>query len=116
MYTSEDFIKLTFMSDEEIREEVNLAKIRIEETMDNFKELEETMREENPLLVPNLDILFRQINNIEGYVRQAENLLEEWDSNRHINKMRKNRIKLIDIDIKKSKKTFKLLNMKGVTK
>ena len=82
IYSMQDLQNLESMEDEEIREEIALAKEKLEELNGYFTELEEESK--NVFDLPNLSILFSNIKNIEGYIRMAENLLFTYDTNKMV--------------------------------
>lgn len=82
IYSMQDLQNLESMEDEEIREEIALAKEKLEELNGYFTELEEESK--NVFDLPNLSILFSNIKNIEGYIRRAENLLFTYDTNKMV--------------------------------
>lgn len=80
MYTQHDFTTLEFLSNINVRREIEKAKDKLEQTHVAFKQLEEEMKEECSFLQPSLEPYFKSIANIEAYIRKAENLLKDWDS------------------------------------
>lgn len=82
IYSKQDFINLESMEDSEIREEIALAHEKLEELNNYFNELENECK--NVFELPNLSILFSNIKNIESYIRQAENLLNTYDTNKMV--------------------------------
>lgn len=96
-YTDKDKHDLLTMTDREVRRHIRNAKDTMEEYIEYYNKQEKLLKEESPLLDLDLGILFRVLTNTEGYIRFAENLLEEWDDNRYINKKRVDRLKLIDL-------------------
>ncbi|MBO8161102.1 MAG: hypothetical protein H0Z24_05650 [Thermosipho sp. (in: Bacteria)] len=87
LYTTYDFISLEKMTESQVRQEIELAKQKYEEVQEYFKMLEEMTP--NEFLKPDLEIHITTLKNIESYIRKAENLLNEWDSNSYIRKARK---------------------------
>ena len=98
MYQLQQFLSLERMTEEEIKAEIESAKEKYLKVSDLYSEIEE----ESPKMfiptneytktgkpkcipirhMPNLDILFRNLSNIENYIRKAENILYLWDDNR----------------------------------
>lgn len=90
LFTSQEFLELEQLTSDEIEQEIERAWEVLYETQSEYARLEREMTAECALLKPSLDILFKSIKNIEAYIRKAENLLNDWDDNRYINKARKN--------------------------
>lgn len=80
IYSLQDLMNLEELEDMELKEEIHLAKEKLEEIKIYFEDLEKEAR--SIFELPNLAILFSNIKNIEGYIRRAENLLCTYDKNR----------------------------------
>ena len=76
----QDFENLETMTNEELLDEIAVAKENLEELQDYFKQLEEETT--NVWELPDMNILFSNINNIEYYIRKAKNLMKVYDNNR----------------------------------
>ena len=96
MYNSEAFFRLTLMNEAQLQEEIENAEknyVLSQQIFSNMEENAETkfiptneynkkgkMKLMPMKVMPDLTILFRNLTNIEGYIRKAENLLHTWDS------------------------------------
>ncbi len=104
MYNTVQFTFLERMSREEVKEEIISARELYGVVQEQYSHMEQEMVAESRLLAPKLDILFGSLHNIESYIRKAENLLNQWDDTRYVNKAVKNfnkfnSIKLVNVKI-----------------
>jgi hypothetical protein len=97
------------MTDDELLTAVEEARENLEAVQEQFNRLEKEMQRECAFLKPDMNILFTQISNIEGYIRKAENLLVQWDNNRYVSKAVKNREKFMS-----KPSLIKIKTIKGV--
>lgn len=109
MYSVQDFENLEQLTNEELQDEILMAKDNLSELQQYFKQLEEEAT--NVWELPDMTILFSNINNIEAYIRKAENLMKLYDSNRLVLKAYNRR--QINLQTKKTTyKKFTNLNIK----
>jgi hypothetical protein len=87
LYCTLDFIKMELLDDEQL----NLEIARATQDYESVQAVFQKMEEEAEGAKPNLNILFSQMNNIEGYIRKAENLLHNYDDDMRVRKSIKNR-------------------------
>ena len=92
MYSYTSFIALERMTDKQIDREIVEAKEKYDLCQKYYSELEKSKEK---IILPKLDVLFKQLQNIESYIRKAENLKVEWDNNRYISKSRDIRAKFL---------------------
>lgn len=76
MFNSMDFLLLNSLSDSELEREIENAEQYYMEIQIYFKQLE-LESAKNREVLPELGILFKQLKNVEWYIRNATDVLEQ---------------------------------------